>query len=100
MSVRPFPLTSMPRLKMLDEVHYDIPQDASHPNLYTLGRISEHNVVMVCLPAGQIGPVQPAAVVGQMMAKFSSIQHILIVGIGGGIPRAETDIRLGDVVVS
>jgi hypothetical protein len=45
----------MPRLKMLDEVHYDIPQDASHPNLYTLGRISEHNVVMVCLPAGQIG---------------------------------------------
>ena len=35
-----------------------------------------------------------------MMAKFSSIQHILIVGIGGGIPRAETDIRLGDVVVS
>jgi nucleoside phosphorylase len=35
-----------------------------------------------------------------MTAKFSSIQHILIVGIGGGIPRAETDIRLGDVVVS
>jgi nucleoside phosphorylase len=77
---------------MLDEVHYDIPQDASHPNLYTLGRISEHNVVMVCLPTGQI---RTTAVAGQMMAKFSSVQHILIVGIGGGIPRAETDIRDG-----
>src|SRR5215469_11174740 len=86
--------------KMLDEVHNDIPQHASHPNLYTLGRISNHNVVMLCLPAGQIGTNSAAAAVSQMKAKFSSIQYILMVGIGGGAPSSETDIRLGDVVVS
>jgi nucleoside phosphorylase len=35
-----------------------------------------------------------------MNAAFTSIQFGLMVGIGGGVPRMEADIRLGDVVVS
>lgn len=42
-------------LEMLDEEHQDLPQDANDTNLYTLGRIGEHNVVLACLPEGQTG---------------------------------------------
>ena len=40
--------------KMLDEEHQDFPQGAHESNLYTLGRIGNHNVVLACLPAGQM----------------------------------------------
>jgi nucleoside phosphorylase len=36
----------------------------------------------------------------QMRATFKGIRFGLMVGIGGGVPSAEVDIRLGDVVVS
>ena len=36
----------------------------------------------------------------QMLSSFPSIRFGLLVGIGGGVPSEETDIRLGDVVVS
>jgi nucleoside phosphorylase len=32
--------------------------------------------------------------------KFARIRFVLMVGIGGGVPSAELDIRLGDVVIS
>src|SRR5437764_14744256 len=35
-----------------------------------------------------------------MLSSFESIRVGLMVGIGGGVPSAERDIRLGDVVVS
>ncbi|KAF2194641.1 Pfs, NB-ARC and ankyrin domain protein [Zopfia rhizophila CBS 207.26] len=35
-----------------------------------------------------------------MKSKFTSIRFGLMVGIGGGVPSAKADIRLGDVVVS
>ena len=94
------PLELQAATKILDEEHDDLPQEANHPNLYTLGRISGHNVVIVCLPAGYIGTNSAAATISQMKSKFPSIQYNLMVGIGGGVPCAETDIRLGDVVVS
>lgn len=84
----------------LDEVHQDIDQDAGHPNLYTLGSICEHNVVIICLPAGQTGTNSAAAAVGQMKQRFPSLQYFLLVGVGGGVPSTDADIRLGDVVVS
>jgi nucleoside phosphorylase len=85
---------------MLDEKHEDFPQDANESNLYTVGRICDHNVVIACLPAGQTGTNSAAAVAVQMKSKFTSIQFGLMVGIGGGVPSAESDVRLGDVVVS
>jgi nucleoside phosphorylase len=56
--------------------------------------------VIVCLPAGRIGNNPAAAVATQMRATFKGIRFGLMVGIGGGVPSAEVDIRLGDVVVS
>jgi len=38
--------------KMLDEEHQVLPQDANDSNIYTLGRMGKHNVVVACLPAG------------------------------------------------
>ena len=86
--------------EMLDEEHEDLQQDEHDNNIYSLGRIGEHNVVIVCLPAGLIGNNPAAAVATQMRATFRSVRFGLMVGIGGGVPSAETDVRLGDVVVS
>ena len=85
--------------EMLDEVHQDLRKDDNDTNLYTLGRIGEHNVVVACLPVGQKGTSSAAAVAVQMKSKFVSIRFGLMVGTGGGVPSA-SDIRLGDVVVS
>jgi nucleoside phosphorylase len=85
---------------LLDEEHERLGQDVNDTNLYTLGRIGEHNVVIACLPAGQTGTISAAAVAVQMKSTFKSIQFGLMVGIGGGVPSAEADIRLGDVVIS
>ncbi|KAI9764541.1 MAG: hypothetical protein M1840_008367 [Geoglossum simile] len=76
--------------EMLDEEHQDLPQDTHESNLYTLGRIGNHNVVLSCLPAGLMGNNPAAAVAFQIKSKFTSIRLRLLVGIGGG---------LGDVAV-
>jgi nucleoside phosphorylase len=86
--------------EMLDEEHEDIERDDNDENLYSLGSVAGHNVVIVCLPAGRIGNTPAAAVATQMRATFKGIRFGLMVGIGGGVPSAEADIRLGDVVVS
>ncbi|KAF2001475.1 purine and uridine phosphorylase [Amniculicola lignicola CBS 123094] len=86
--------------EMLDEEHEDLERDDNDENLYSLGSIAGHNVVIVCLPAGRIGNNPAAAVATQTRATFKRIRFGLMVGIGGGVPSAEADIRLGDVVVS
>jgi nucleoside phosphorylase len=88
--------------EMLDEEHHDLERDLADndENLYALGSIGGHNVAIVCLPAGRIGNNPAAAVSTQMRATFKAIRFGLMVGIGGGVPSTEADIRLGDVVVS
>jgi nucleoside phosphorylase len=88
--------------EMLDEEHHDLERDLddNDENLYALGSIGGHNVAIVCLPAGQIGNNPAATVATQMRATFKKIRFGLMVGIGGGVPSAEADVRLGDVVVS
>ncbi|KAH8705555.1 WD40-repeat-containing domain protein [Talaromyces proteolyticus] len=85
---------------LLDEVHQNSYRNANDTNIYTLGRIERHNVVIACLPFSQMGTNSAAAVAAQMNSTFPSIQLRLMVGIGGGVPSASQDIRLGDVVVS
>ncbi|KAH8723511.1 hypothetical protein GQ44DRAFT_828125 [Phaeosphaeriaceae sp. PMI808] len=84
---------------LLDEEHENIPLSKQDPTSYTLGRIGAHNIVLACLPAGQIGTHAAATVASRMRATFTSIQYGLMVGIGGGVP-SKFDVRLGDVVVS
>jgi nucleoside phosphorylase len=88
--------------EMLDEEHHDLEGDPADndENLYALGSIGGHNVAIVCLPAGRIGNNPAAAVSTQRRATFKAIRFGLMVGIGGGVPSIEADIRLGDVVVS
>jgi nucleoside phosphorylase len=86
--------------EMLDEEHNTPLSDAHDTNIYTCGQIGEHNVVIACLPEGQTGTNSAAAVAVQMKMAFPSTRFGLMVGIGGGVPSEEADIRLGDVVVS
>ncbi|EGX48224.1 hypothetical protein AOL_s00080g349 [Orbilia oligospora ATCC 24927] len=86
---------------MLDSEH-GAPQEQHHSdhNVYQLGSIGEHNIVIACLPDGVYGVTSAVAVAVQMLATFESIRFGLMVGIGGGIPSRKNDIRLGDIVVS
>ncbi|KAJ5737403.1 uncharacterized protein N7483_002528 [Penicillium malachiteum] len=76
-------------------------QDAADSNTYTLGRIGKHYIVIACLPGGQYGTTAATTVANNMLRTFSKSLRIgLMVGIGGGIPSAAHDIRLGDIVIS
>ncbi|KAJ4243520.1 hypothetical protein NW757_011159 [Fusarium falciforme] len=69
-------------------------------NNYALGTISGHMVVAACLPAGEYGTNAAADSASNMRRSFPTIAFCLLVGIGGGAPTPQNDIRLGDVVVS
>lgn len=86
-------------IAVLDEEHPPLPQPSSDTNFYTLGRIGFHNVVITCLPAGQMGTTPAATVATHMQRTFEQIKVGLMVGIGRGVP-SPCDIRLGDVVIS
>lgn len=85
----------------LDELH-DAPAEVSQHdnNWYTLGKIGSHNVVIAVLPRGKYGHVNAATVARDMLHTFPNIRIGLMVGIGGGAPTPQQDVRLGDVVVS
>ncbi|GFG11560.1 ankyrin repeat domain-containing protein 50, partial [Aspergillus udagawae] len=84
---------------MLDDEHPRLPTKQGDLNLYVLGELSGHNVVIACLPGTQ-GKGAAAIVANNMQRTFPSIKWRLLVGIGGGVPSPTHDIRLGDIVVS
>ncbi|UKZ76963.1 hypothetical protein TrVFT333_004679 [Trichoderma virens FT-333] len=84
---------------MLDREHHRLPTKPGDSNMYTLGDLHGHNVVLACLP-GQQGKGAAATVAANMSRTFPSIKWRFLVGIGGGVPSDNNDIRLGDVVVS
>ncbi|KAJ6003697.1 hypothetical protein N7522_006389 [Penicillium canescens] len=85
---------------MLDAIHPSLPRPPTDQNTYILGNIGEHNIVIACLPSGAYGTVSAATVAIQLLSSFHSIRFGLMVGIGGGVPSNNADIRLGDIVVS
>ncbi|KAJ3453415.1 hypothetical protein MRS44_017662 [Fusarium solani] len=96
----PLEVEQIAALEMLDEEHDRLPQPSTDRNVYTLGSIAGHNVVIAGLP--QADNKAAAQVVTQMRTTFPNLKFGLLVGIGGGVP-VKTDngmIRLGDVVVS
>ncbi|KAK3491722.1 purine and uridine phosphorylase [Neurospora crassa] len=84
-------------MAMLDVEHGPLAQRSNDTNSYTLGSIAEHNIVITCLPMGEIGTTAATTVVERMLSTFPSIRFGLMVGVGGGMPPK---VRLGDVVVS
>jgi nucleoside phosphorylase len=87
-------------IEMLDEEHERLPQSPVDHNVYTLGSIGGHNVVIAGLYTPGNNPA--ATVVTQMRNTFQGLRFVLLVGIGGGVPTETDDglIRLGDVVVN
>ncbi|KAF4555475.1 Hypothetical protein D9617_2g054360 [Elsinoe fawcettii] len=65
---------------------------------FILGSIRGHNVVLAVLTGA--GTTDATTTALQILNDFTSIRFGLMVGIGGGVPSATADIRLGDVVVS
>ncbi|PLN78804.1 purine and uridine phosphorylase [Aspergillus taichungensis] len=87
--------------ELLDEEHEEpavvAPNDT---NNYTLGQIGRNNVVITVLPEDHAGTASAATVAAKLLNSFPNVQIGVSVGIGGGVPSEEHDIRLGDVVVS
>jgi nucleoside phosphorylase len=84
---------------MLDSIHTPLEAQPKHDeNNYTLGSIGKHNIAITCLP--EYGVVSAAVAAKSMQNTFPRLRFGLMVGIGGGIPSDENDIRLGDIVVS
>ncbi|KAK2797099.1 hypothetical protein FQN50_009330 [Emmonsiellopsis sp. PD_5] len=83
---------------ILDAYHGESTFD-NDPNLYILGQIGSHNVTIACCPAGEPGQVSAASLAKDMTHTFRFLRFGLLVGIGGGAPSEDHDIRLGDVVV-
>ncbi|SCO90008.1 uncharacterized protein FRV6_14136 [Fusarium oxysporum] len=96
----PLEVEQVAALEMLDEEHEQLPQPSTDQNVYALGTIAGHNVVIAGLP--QTGNNSAATVVTQARATFPNLRYGLLVGIGGGVPTITDNgmIRLGDVVVS
>jgi nucleoside phosphorylase len=85
----------------LDEVHEGPESVFEHDNNdYILGKVGKHNVVIAVLPDGEYSIASAANVVSDMLHSFPNVRIGLMVGIGGGAPNTDHDIRLGDVVVS
>jgi nucleoside phosphorylase len=82
---------------MLDEIHESHLGNRDE-TIYTLGRMGVHNIVVAVMP--EIGNNRAAVAATLLLNDFPSVRFGLLVGIGGGIPGEEDDIRLGDVVVS
>lgn len=86
----------------LGDTHPDLTYRPSpnDTNTYILGKISNHNVVIACLPHGSYGTSSATNVATNMLRSFPNVRIGLMVGIGGGAPTPDRDIRLGDIVVS
>ncbi|KAF5522531.1 hypothetical protein CGCA056_v006519 [Colletotrichum aenigma] len=96
----PLEVEQIAAIEMLDEEHTILPKSSADHNVYSLGSINSHNIVIAGLHQPRNCPA--ATVMAQMRMTFPNLQFGLLVGISGGVP-VQTDnrmIRLGHVVVS
>lgn len=70
------------------------------PNIYTTGRIGNHDIVLVLLP--DMGKVGAASAAASLRLSFPEVKLLLLTGICGGVPNPGTvkELVLGDVVLS
>ncbi|KAJ5933712.1 hypothetical protein N7454_006041 [Penicillium verhagenii] len=97
------PIERAAAIAMLDERHDKPLRFVQHQvdlNSYTWGKIGEHNIVITSLPAGLDGTTSAAVTASNLLSSLPQIKIALLVGIGGGIPQPDRDIRLGDIAVS
>jgi len=96
----------LPSRLMLDEDHAaPLYETAYDDNVYILGAMAGHNLVIATCPKGMTGNVNAGRLAGPLFKSFPSIRMALLVGIGGGVPRrvpsalSVDDVHVGDVVV-
>ncbi|KAF2219978.1 nucleoside phosphorylase domain-containing protein [Elsinoe ampelina] len=87
-------------VSLLDDIHPTLSPRDGDSNIYTYGRMGKHNVVIAHLPSGSSGNGHAARLAVRLKNTFRNIEFSFLVGIGGGAPSREHDIRLGDIVVS
>ncbi|KAL2864130.1 WD40 repeat domain-containing protein [Aspergillus lucknowensis] len=75
-------------------------QDNMDTNIYTLGYIGKHYIVITCMGA-PYSITSATTMANHIIQTFSQLLQIsLIMGIRGGIPSATHNIQLGDIVIS
>ena len=84
---------------LFDLSHPDLKKDDNDPNCYCLGQIKGFNVVAAGLPHDDYGTNSATNVASHLIRTFPRVKFCLLVGIGGVVPSATKDIRLGDIVV-
>ncbi|KAL4744235.1 hypothetical protein BDW72DRAFT_199827, partial [Aspergillus terricola var. indicus] len=94
----PLEVEQIAAIQMLDCEHERLRQSPNDHNVYTLGSINGHNIVIAGLHSPGNNPA--AVVVTQVRNTFRQLRFGLLVGIGGGVPtRTERgNIHLGHVV--
>jgi nucleoside phosphorylase len=76
-------------------------KDYRDVNVYTIGRMGKHNIVVCPLP--HMGKVNAAVAATNLRFSFPNIRLALLVGICGGVPvpsGGAPEIFLGDVLIS
>jgi nucleoside phosphorylase len=92
-------------IAVLDQKYLEVPLGMKRSNLYTLGRIGRHKIVIACVPDSLSSKMSTAAVAYEVRRMFPCIRFWLMVGTGGNVPQNETalrvsHVRIGDVVIS
>lgn len=72
----------------------------SDPNSYEWGEVEHTDIVVVSPKEGRGGEGPAATAAARLLSSLPWIKFAVLVGVGSGIPRADRDIRLGDVVIS
>ncbi|KAJ5337170.1 uncharacterized protein N7506_005192 [Penicillium brevicompactum] len=87
--------------QVLDEQYDDleVSRHKGDSNHYTFGRVGKHYVVIASLPTGVPGTHSASSVANGMMNSFPLVRFVLMVGIAGGAPTNDNDVRLGDVII-
>ncbi|KAM0344005.1 hypothetical protein ACHAPU_007908 [Fusarium lateritium] len=84
----------------LDEDHGSPKEVAQNDNnLYAIGKMGDLHVVIASLTRWEDRTISAATAARQVLHSFPSLRIGLMVGVGGGAPTPEHDIRLGDIVV-
>ncbi|EWG54629.1 hypothetical protein FVEG_17347 [Fusarium verticillioides 7600] len=81
---------------VFDETRPGRKKNKDDTNMYAFGKMGHHDIIATCL--AEYG-INSAAVVAVHMKRSFRIRFCLLVGIDGGVPSAQDDICLGDVVV-
>lgn len=84
---------------LFDSTHPELGKYGNDPNCYCLGRMKRFNVVAAGLPQDDHGTNSATNVASHLIRTFPRLKFCLVIGIGGGVPSAASDIRLGDVVI-